>query len=317
MADVGATTRVAVAGGADDGGAGGGAGAGAGAPSPAPGPAASEATPFTFEPTAKDWVAFTGKEARDGAWWAKWGLSGRLSTACVRVGGRRFDPAEAPAFLADLFNAPAVRAALPLHGRRGPVSWGGPVTSVTFTQLRTAATTMAFFDRLVDAGAVTADGHIRKRLDEDIAGVTVSDLLRQALLDPDGESPSYTGDHDFAGVFPPEDRAEALYVLLRWVATGGGALCQYEDEWGPYLAAVKAVYRDLVTVTRSAPDAPITVASHVYAVSAVAGPRAGPGAATTTPLFPDGDEHGHSICLVSVDPIRRTANILYHAWVGW
>jgi hypothetical protein len=87
-----------------------------------------------------------------------------------------------------------------------------------------------------------------------------------------------------------------------------------QDNWQPYLDAAKALYRDLVSVTRTGgSDGPISVASYVYAVEGLDGPGSRP-----VPLHPGGKGDGsaaHSICWVCVDPMRRTANVLHHTWV--
>ncbi len=94
-----------------------------------------------------------------------------------------------------------------------------------------------------------------------------------------------------------------------------------QDNWQPYLDATKALYRDMVTVTRASSDSPITVASLVYLVhgvyqSSVEGTSSsgGQGKATgSNELF--SHDNPHNVCIVSVDPLRRTATILYHAFV--
>lgn len=72
----------------------------------------------------------------------------------------------------------------------------------------------------------------------------------------------------------------------------------------------------------------IAVASHVYAVrglvgttapvaasSTAAGGDAGGGAKTgPLRLFPE-PSSPHNVCWVSVDPLRRTAAVLYHPWL--
>jgi hypothetical protein len=87
-----------------------------------------------------------------------------------------------------------------------------------------------------------------------------------------------------------------------------------QDNWQPYLDAAKALYRDLVSVTRTGgSDGPISVASYVYAVEGLDGPGSRP-----VPLHPGGKGDGsaaHSVCWVCVDPMRRTANVLHHTWV--
>jgi hypothetical protein len=190
----------------------------------------SSSSSYTFERAEKSWAAFSSDALKEG--WTKWGLASQRSQACVRLTGLKFDPSEAPAFLLDLFNSPALRDQLPPG-----VAGGAPVvvTRVRFAQLNTRAVSLSFFDRLCETGggdAVHEGGSIRKRLDDEVDGVVVGDLLRQAFLDPDGESAGYTGEHDFSGLYSAMERGELLYKVMKWVVTGG-AVCQYEvRRWG-------------------------------------------------------------------------------------
>lgn len=63
-------------------------------------------------------------------------------------------------------------------------------------------------------------GYIRKCMEETFAGVTVADLVREMLANPDSEN---------AHVFTAEEQREFLFHVFARLATGGGA-CQWEDE---------------------------------------------------------------------------------------
>lgn len=52
-------------------------------------------------------------------------------------------------------------------------------------------------------------------------------------------------DSDHYDLFSYLEREEFLFCLFKHLCLGG-ALCQYEDELGPYLEATKAIYKDLV-----------------------------------------------------------------------
>lgn len=112
----------------------------------------SESTSYTFESASKEWSSFSNKALSES--WTKWDLASKVSTACVRISGRKFDVAEAPAFLVDLFNSPSLRDHLQLHDKKGSFALSGNVTKVDYDTLRTKVTNMGFFDRLIDAGAV-------------------------------------------------------------------------------------------------------------------------------------------------------------------
>jgi len=281
----------------------------ASSPSPAAAAAAGAATSYTFEPEQRA-LASLAPGSATAASLRKWGLAPRLSAACVRIAGRRFDESESAAFLRDLVASAALRAQLQLFDRAGaprPLAAAGPAAAAAaagaapalrFERLNVRATSMAFFDRLQAAGAVTDAGYIRKRQEEDFEGVAVCDLLREALLCPD--APFAAG--GFEGLFSGAERDELLFRLLRLVAAGGGALCQHEDAWGAYLEAARALYRDLVAVTKDA-EGVVSVASHVFAVSGAG-------------LFPN--DSPHSACFVCVDPMRRTATVLASTFIaGW
>lgn len=78
---------------------------------------------------------------------------------------------------------------------------------------------------------------------------------------------------------------------------------QYEDKMAPYLELTKALYKDLVTVAKSAAGA-LQVGSLTFAVSDVSG--------SAGRLFPrEGD---NNFCYVVVDPLARHAKLWYHAW---
>ena len=140
---------------------------------------------------------------------------------------------------------------------------------------------------------MTETGYIRKCIDDVIEGCTVSDLFRELLVNPDSEN-SY--------LFDDDEREEFIFQLMRAVATGG-SMCQYEDQWKPYLDAVKLTYKDMLKVYKNANTGKIQVASHVFRVSSLAG--AG--------LFPVDNEH--NACFVAVDPTTRTVAVWYSAFV--
>lgn len=258
------------------------------------------ATSFQFEISKRDYT-FNKSQSRDINSFDKWGLSPRLQTACLRISGRRFDASEARAFLLDLFSSSALIESLLVFDKAGKsrkLSSQLTPSSLEFEELRSTATSMTFFDRLIEAGAVHESGSIKKRMDEDFHGVSICDCLREALLCPD------EGSMQFSGLFSESDKNELLYRLLRLVATGG-PLCQHEDSWEPYLDATKALYKDLVVVTKANDGKTVNAVSTTFSVTGLDG------------LFPN--DNPHNVCLVSVDPIRRTVTILMHTFLssGW
>lgn len=111
------------------------------------GESAAAATAFEPVAAAKDpWT--TSSELKD--YRTKWGLSG-MRCATLRFDAK-FEPTAATAFLLDLFNSAAARAAT-----GAPLPDGCRVTRVHAEQLRTTVTSTDFFDRLADVGIVSGD----------------------------------------------------------------------------------------------------------------------------------------------------------------
>ena len=274
---------------------------------------AAPATPFEYP-------SLSGANAER---WKKWGLaSARLVRLSITRGGRAL-VSEPDAFLRDLFASDALRAELPALAALAPRG-GGELGGVVARPLRTTATSLSLFDALAEAGALreAADGSvfIPGRAEESWGGLAIVNGAREALClpppgDPDGEDPS--GDAEallapnrYGDAFDAAARAEVLFCLARWVVAGGG-MCQYEDVWAPYAAAVKDVARDVLTVVRGGDagggDAP-RVVSAAWKVTAFAG---------GAPLFEPAADSPHSLCLVVADPVRRVVHVLYSAFVPW
>ena len=203
-----------------------------------------------------------------------------------------FKPEQIGTFLSDFFGDPSVQQAVPVSA--GPGSWGslGPVAQngVSFKRLRSTVLRLDFFDRLNERGLVRA-GHIGGCLDQQVGDILVSDRLRLMLLDESAEE---------WDVFTPGEREELIFHVLRRLAVGGG-MNQHEHEMGPYLDLTKVLYKDLVTVQKSAAGQ-LQIASLPVEVTAVAGCQ----------LFPrDGP---HNFCYLSVDPVARQVKYWYAAW---
>jgi hypothetical protein len=263
-------------------------------------------TSFSFELTSRDY-SFNKTTNNEGSIDSleKWGLSPRLSLACLRISGRKFDKSEAQAFLLDLFSSSALYEALNIFDKSGKsikLKPSSPSTlnpaSLEFEELISTATSMTFFDRLIEAGAVHESGSIKKRMDEDFYGVTICDCLREALICPEEGSMIYSG------LFTENEKKELLYKLLKFITTGG-PLCQHEDTWDAYLETTRSLYKDLVVVTKANDGKTLNVVSSAFLITRFDG------------LFPT--DNPHSVCIVSVDPIRRIVTILMHTFLssGW
>jgi hypothetical protein len=90
-------------------------------------------------------------------------------------------------------------------------------------------------------------------------------------------------------------------AVLQRLAVGGG-MNQYDDAIEPYLSLTRALYKDLVTVNKSAGGA-LQVSSLTFLVESVRGDNA--------QLFPRASPH--NFCYVCVDPAARHVKLWYAA----
>lgn len=149
-----------------------------------------------------------------------------------------------------------------------------------------------FFDRLSAEGLVRC-GDIAKCLDVQCGDVLVSDRLRKMLLDESSEEWM---------LYTEAERAELIFHVMKRLAIGGG-MNQYDDAIETYLTMTKQLYKDLVTVSKSAAGA-LQVSSLTFAVDSVAG--------SSNALFPKQNEH--NFCYVTIHPLQRHVKLWYCAW---
>jgi hypothetical protein len=142
------------------------------------------------------------------------------------------------------------------------------------------------------------------------------------------------GGRSYRSLFRPSERSELLFRVVRWLVTGG-PLCQMGENWAPIAETAKLLYKDLVTVGRTATGA-IAVTSAVYEITGLdldltaraAGQTSIPAAlAPAAALFPAIRSSSsasvreavsrHSLCLCVVDAGSRQVTLLYHPWAPW
>lgn len=269
--------------------------------------------PFTFRRVADFGLSFLesseGKE-----YWKKWGLAPYVQAFRFEFAERFEDDAEghlrskraaeaveagaalggieladaneetsgkAADFLLSLMRSPALHAALRVPSASSAAPAGGSGSGATaaaaagsglsglpggvrFERLRCTQTSLSFLDRLQDEGLVYQDGTVARCLPQQAGGVEVQDRLRACLADEEGED---------WGLFGEEERRELLLHLLTDVAVGGG-MCQWEDNWEPYLQAARALYKDMVSVTRAADTGDIKVVTRAYLLKGLLGESA-------------------------------------------
>eukprot|EP01135_Chromosphaera_perkinsii_P001492 Nk52_evm1s183 gene=Nk52_evmTU1s183 len=159
-----------------------------------------------------------------------------------------FKEYEIDQLLVDFFNDPNVRARLQVLTRSNswsPIS-GSRVEAVKREDISATVMDLSFFDRLTEESSIVrSNGTIVKCFDEYLDGmysqITVSDELRKMFLLPE--------ESEFTDLFSSEDQREFCYRLLKHFQIGG-VLCQYEDEFKPYLDTVKTVYKELISVVK-------------------------------------------------------------------
>ncbi|KAJ3173440.1 hypothetical protein HDU87_007601 [Geranomyces variabilis] len=205
-----------------------------------------------------------------------------------------FQPYELDAFLLALFNDAGAGQAMRVLGTRDRWARLGAVTRVDAEPTTHTVTSLAFFDKLVPGGPVIRrDGEIIKCLDEYHESFLVADELRKCLL---------VRDSDNYELFNDADRDEFIFCLFKALALGG-KLCQYEDTLEPYLAATRAVYKDMISVAKDPQTQKLRVSSLVCRIVDVE--------SAVSPLFPI--RHPQNFCYVSIDPLKRTVHMMYHA----
>ncbi|CAM9665539.1 unnamed protein product [Ectocarpus sp. 4 AP-2014] len=132
------------------------------------------------------------------------------------------------------------------------------VESVRWERLKCTAMSMDFFNCLIDKGIVSKTGNIRGCFPDVFDGVTVSDKLRELLVNPASEN---------ADTFSPTQQEELLFHVFRVLAVGGG-VCQPDDSLEPYTKAAKALYKDLVSVQKNTSTGKLEIAAcKVYRVT--------------------------------------------------
>lgn len=245
-----------------------------------------------------------------------------------------------PELILSLLNSDAFRAAFRCgDGRGGHVSLCYPTpagaAAVTLQQLTARETTMSMFDKLADShpdsmlslhggpSIVRDTGALARCADVFLpAGINVSDQLRSLLMLGD-EAEAYN-------LFSEAERKEFLFHVFHRVVAGG-AVCQYEDEAGPYKEAVKEIYKSLISVGKKKGCTPSSaddvdgnegpklevqsLACQITDVKVKDDKTGKLKSAMKSCFFPKDDRTGnHNWMYAIVDPIRRTIVVWYNAF---
>ena len=249
---------------------------------------------FTFTPLDRPFASMQSQSAKD--YLRKWNLEPSCQLKSFRF-DKPFSPDAVNEFLLDFFNSSAVQQMAPVCVGSNQWSTLGTVKpgAVKHTRIPTTVLRLDFFDRFRDAGIIRGDGgDVAKCLDEQVGEILVSDKLRKMFLDESSEEWE---------LFDELERSELIFRIMKAFAVGGG-MNQYEDQIEPYLNLTKALYKDLVSVHKTAAGT-LQIGSLTFEISAVAGSSAS--------LFPRPSTN--NFCYVTVDPAARHAKIFYGAFL--
>lgn len=153
--------------------------------------------------------------------------------------------------------------------------------------LSTNATSLSFFNKLEECGAISKDGDIRGRLEEMFEGIPITNLIREAMLLEESE---------LYDAFSKRDRREFLYRIFLHLNIGG-ASNQYEDHVEDYFKATKIVYKDLVSVKKN-DSGDAEVLSRVYSILSL-----GPGGSLYS------KDHFSNFTYLIVDTMSRSVTL--------
>jgi Domain of unknown function (DUF4498) len=92
--------------------------------------------------------------------------------------------------------------------------------SIDSELLSTSVMTMEFFDRLLVSDILASSGYIRGCFDEIYDGITVSDKLRDFLINEQSDS---------AAMYDVEDRKQFIFAIFKLFAVGG-SMCQPDSK---------------------------------------------------------------------------------------
>ncbi|KAH0625173.1 hypothetical protein JD844_033353 [Phrynosoma platyrhinos] len=171
------------------------------------------------------------------------------------------------------------------------------VRKIEVKNLLCTQVSMSFFDRLYCEGVVRENGNIVKCYDEYHDDILIADELRKVLL---------LEDSDHYDLFSHSDREEFLFCLFKHLCIGG-ALCQYEDDLGPYLETTKALYKELVSVQKDPETKEINIISTVFKVWAYDAHGL---------CYPSSSRHEQNFAYLIVNPLKRHIYVLYHSFGG-
>nr|XP_002132152.1 cilia- and flagella-associated protein 300-like isoform X1 [Ciona intestinalis] len=225
----------------------------------------------------------------------KWYLKDRLRAWCFSF-DKSFQHYRKEKFVHDFFHDEVVLANIQAMSPSGAWGYVAPADNVAIEELNSTVTSLNFFDKLKNEGIVRENGSICKCFDEFYEGVTISDELRKMLL---------LEDSDNFECYSDEERKEFIFKLFFHFVIGG-PICQFEDNIQPYLDVTKSLYKDLIAVQRDGETKEMIVLTKAYKVKTMDSK----GCMT----YPAEEEHDQTFAYLTIDPLKRQAVLLYHAW---
>ncbi|XP_059171136.1 cilia- and flagella-associated protein 300-like [Physella acuta] len=251
---------------------------------------------FSFLPIAKSFASIEGKENQE--YFLKWSMKNSLQAKLFTF-DQCFQAYEIKKFALDFFRDPHVISNVQVPSDSGKfVSLGNKASSVEVQSIPCTVLTMAFFDKLLDGEIARESGDIKKCYDEYQEEITISDNLRQMLLNEDS---------DVYCQFNEKEREEFLFMLFSHVCIGG-RLCQFEDNVQPYLDVTKSLYKDLISVQKNPETKELSILSQVFKVTCY-DDKGGS-------YFPSSRRHRQNFAYLIVDPLKRTVICLSHTFGG-
>lgn len=220
----------------------------------------------------------------------KWGFGPDMAM-CTFRSEQPITPDTLQAMLDDFFKSREVIGALAQLAPQIRVTCPDKVR-VHWERVHTKTVSMGFLNKFEDAGAIGPSGHIRGRIEEDLDGVPICNIIREIILCEESE---------LYDTFSEADRKEFLFRIFSHLVFGG-ASNQWEDHVEEYLNVTKAVYKDLLTVRRN-DTGDVEVLSHVCALRSL-----GHGGQ----LFRH--ENPLNFCYIIADPLMRHIRLWYFSF---
>jgi len=168
----------------------------------------------------------------------KWGFGEDLVFERFRYEELCRLPEDKDVFLKSFFQSPQVRGVLSCMG----IAVMNPQKMEVYTEeLSTKATTMNFFNKFEENGAISKTGHIRGRLEEMHEDIPINSLIRETI---------FLEESELYDAFSEKDRRELLFRIFQHLNVGG-ASNQYEDHVEEYFKATKVIYKDFLSARKN------------------------------------------------------------------